>query len=303
MADFEPDGRQVFDDQIGGMRDAFPGEIVKPDEEKTLNRLMREADEVFRAIFNPIQGQLDPNQREAIEAAVRLLREKERREYLKVIRTNPRDILVGSIQELIDAAPRGANALIGSYIDVLNSIRRNILDVMTSVNRLRTIDQVKGEPIKTDGEYIQVFIGRQPSSFVTIATFSPPGGFNEQFVSTQALAILGKLEIKSLPRAQNLIQLISLIGAAGNKKDSNRPTASVFGQGDQRSCVLSGLSSSKVGLEGVNTTLSFGFGNGSYRLTELRILGGENVWSKIIESESRISSPSVDPSDRRRIPF
>lgn len=88
VQEIPPSGDKVFDPNLGEERDAFPGEIVSPGEEKTLNRLMREANEVFRNQFDPVikTGQLNEDEINAIQKAANIKAELKRRKYLALSR-------------------------------------------------------------------------------------------------------------------------------------------------------------------------------------------------------------------------
>lgn len=91
----------IYDPILGRQRDAFPGEIVRPEEEKALQRLMREGREQFRNIYDAVKGteQLNTDELNTILKAGDVYAEIKRREYLEAIRTNPanliKDIFVG----------------------------------------------------------------------------------------------------------------------------------------------------------------------------------------------------------------
>ena len=255
---------QVFDPNLGEPRDAFPGEVVAPEQEKTLQRLMREAAEGFRTRYAPIVDELTPQQQEAIAAAELRLSELKRLEYLEAIRQNPAIIIQGVLKECNPAENNIAMAMLFGLNEKVERLERNITSIKTS-NQL-------SEANKTTLAYMKEFTqGRSQlnelsrldfyQDYITVDSGRgngerPQTDKNRDQIVFEIIKKLGLVPSDSLRSFDNLYDAVS---NSGNTPESGKPYAQKSGVPGNLNLKVANLTSNRPGLEGI--TASFNINN------------------------------------------
>jgi len=275
VQEIPPSGDKVFDPNLGEERDAFPGEIVSPGEEKTLNRLMREANEVFRNQFDPVikTGQLNEDEINAIQKAANIKAELKRREYLDAIRSNPANILQSALKEF---NPKQNKIISNSLI----SLDGNVKIAIDAIEFIKASYEIKGEA-KDTLSYVKEAIGNR-SVRGNLASFAKPktlgreetGGISRKdqniiFPVIKSLGLIPSEEIKSFD------DLLTAVRSAKNQPSSGMP----YIVPDEVGPIVK-VRSKKPGLEGIEALLQY---DNSPDLLGVQIIGASEVFTRIVD--------------------
>lgn len=236
---------QVYDPALGKKRDVFPGEIVPPEQEATLQRLMREEKEAFSKRYEPIADQLTPIQRDAIAQAELALAELKRKEYLKAVRQNPAVI----IQDVLKQFDPAYEVITNSFL----TLDQSVANLQNDTRRLKDNDTIKG--VKQDTlTYVQSLLKGDSDKNQLLQIYSQyiKGDRNEnQKLVFDLLTKLGMIpQLESFNSIESLAQ--GIIGS-GNSASSGKPYAT----GNRGLESIQGLSSNNPGLEGIEATIKY----------------------------------------------
>lgn len=237
---------QVYDPGLGKERDAFPGEIVPPEQEKTMQRLMRVEAENFRARYDPIVKQLTPQQQDAIAAAEQLLRERKRAEYLEAVKQNPA-IIIQSILKQFDPANK-------SIKNALETLEREIRSLQSSAESQRKSDEIKGtEPDIL--KYVDAYIRTKGDSCnLAVLVLGPSPNQNDVTAAFEALRRLGLIPTPSINSFQ---ELRSAVEYANNPLESGKLLLVRKRSLATDYYTIKNLFSTRPGLEGIEAEIKY----------------------------------------------
>lgn len=267
----EPTGERIYDPFSGEERDAFPGEVVDPKNETTMQRLMRQEEEKFLEMFRVVKetGEMSEDEMNAIRKAGRILAEQKRKEYLEQIKSNPAVILRSILVPLLPKFE--TNAINTGLRDLDGKIRK----VKSAVTAAQSSDRVAGKELRPTSTYINIEINKENRSDRIIDTYYGDGiGTRTDISEPDAIKILQ--EMQALPSEDSLTinRIRGIIKAANNEAGSGKPRlegVSVYN-----------LAALRPGLEGVFVNLMC-TNNGS--IFGLNIRGDINAWVRILEAE------------------
>lgn len=231
---------QLFDPYLGKERDAFPGEVVSPAEESTLQRLMREGKEEFGRIYESVRqtGKLTEDELNALLKAGEVNAEIKRQEYLEAIRSNPASILQ---RVLIEANALGT--VNGRFC--LQNIDESVKRVIRSVDSSISASSVANAPQSTTEEYIERALGKgNISARFTALIVKEPDDYS--------IAVSAIDRLKLIPgEVTDLFDLRATVSNANNAPASNLPyyNANIN--------TVFGLRPKLPGLEGVTVSIKY----------------------------------------------
>lgn len=272
MADLEPTGEKVYDPNLGKERDAFPGEIIPPEQEKTLNRVMRGGEEEFRKVYEAVAktGRLTTEELNAVLKAGKINAEIKRQEYLKAIRENPANI----ISEIFRGFKPGQNLAANRALRELDGF---VQDKTRILEIARATDKTAGRDIKPTQEYAEQVLRDFDSRRMTVysrTNFNITEGFND---SCRKLLI----ELDALPSEdiKSISQLVQSVLNSNNTSDSGKP----YLQSGQKTdfIYINNLSAQRPGLEGVY--INFTYDGFLQEVVSLNILCGSTTLTRIVD--------------------
>jgi hypothetical protein len=275
--EISPTEERVYDPLLGEGRDAFPGEVVDPEKEKTLNSLMRKARETFANQFDPViaTGQLTNEEINAIKKAANITAELKRKEYLDAIRSNPANILQGVLKEFNPKEnPIVRNALI--------SLDQNIAESTRRIGNLRSSDQIKGKKRDTISYAAIDAIRQIPGRGSTLTSFvSPDLDQQRQRPLSQpeqnvVFSLVKNLGFPPLQNLESFNDLLNAVISANNQPNSGMPYLASFAD----TLSLKGFQSKRPGLEGIQAVLTY---DSVSRLQAVEITGTPKVFARIVD--------------------
>lgn len=287
----------IIDPLLGKPRDAFPGEIVPLEEQKTLQRLMAKEIIEFKKFLDPAvqTGQLTPDEINAILKAGNIRAELKRAEYLKAIRTNPANIIIDICRKY------GLEELSVKFNADIDLLRKDVEDI-------KAVAITKGTlPPATDTAVEFALDNRRRSRARDLSAFKIADGNRVRFgggegsvVDTQQslvvnagdinptdsptiIALLRDLGIPLLNNVQSIDDLFRIIKGANNQDASKAYIRQIFDI-----AVIPNLRSEKPGLEGVRVALA-----GRFRLNNMLeedsirfgIIFSPQVCARILDSQ------------------
>ena len=248
---------QVYDPNLGGERDAFPGEVVPPEQQKTLQRLMQEGEGQFRKLYDEVaeSGQLTPEELNGILKAGKIRAERERQKYLEGIRQNPANIIQGLLKECKPEENNIVMAMLGG----LNNKVKNLEGAIASA---KIPDQLKGAD-KSTLEYIIQLSNADPRIGILLnlqfydrytaidRENRPTTDQNREQIVFETLKKLGLVPAESL---RSFADLYSAVRDSGNTLNSGKPYAVSDTQDRLNVYRILNLSSNRPGLEGIEAS-------------------------------------------------
>lgn len=274
MADLEPTGQRVFDPILGTERDAFPSEVVPLEQEKTLNRLMREGEERFLQIYNAVSGQLSEAESIAVLKAGRLFAEQKRQEYLEGIKSNPGNIIVNLLRPVANEA---TDQPVRRGLLFLN---KTVVDLSNLITRLRSTDEVAGKPTKSISDYLRGTAADQKVFFYESTV--PNQSVRIDIETDIFYEVISRLGALPSPNIQSYGELRNVVQGSRNEKESGKPfyfNDALSGTG------ISNLPCNIPGLEGftVATAVRFINSGGDVRF-QLAIFGDYDQQAALLEN-------------------
>lgn len=281
----EPTGQKVFDPFLGQERDAFPGEVVSPEEEKIMQRLMREGEERFGEIYSAVKdtGEMSEEEMNAVLKAGKVYAQVKRREYLEAIRQNPANILRNILDSL-----KGKVEYDTQYLDMaLDSLKENVQSLIKGVENNRAAARAAGRPITETVNYIPNPPYSTENSFVKIDRGNNTGEARSLF-NQSVLDILRETDALPGENISSLIQLLGVIRGSGNRAGSGKPYIENYqGFGSSSNRKIDGLSATKPGLVGI--TFNVDYGDDFEYARNFYILVSEEAKARIVDGEQKNS--------------
>jgi len=284
--EISPTEERVYDPLLGEERDAFPGEVVDPEKEKTLNSLMRKARETFANQFDPViaTGQLNEDEINAIQKAANIKAELERKEYLDAIHSNPANIIKGILKECNPEENNIVRAMLFGLNNKVKGLERNIASKKTSdqlsgknkntleyIEGLLRIDSRLGDLLKLNfyQRYITVNEGQTDQE-------RPPTDRNSGQIVFETLKKLGLVPIESL---RSFDELFVAVRDSGNTAESGKPYVQI--DQNTRNLIVKNISSSRPGLEGIR--VSFTLSSIFFQMQSVAISGTPEALARIVD--------------------
>lgn len=274
MTDFEPPSDRVYDPYLGEERDAFPGEVVKPEEEKTMQRLMRQGEEEFKRLYAEVaqSGQLSQVELNGILKAGKIRAERERQKYLEAIRSNPANIIGNILRNLDPQADR-------SIFVSLNRLDSSIREVSEEVEEGRSTDKMGGRGLGSTVDYVGRVLDRRGFNGAVIASYQ--SSQNILIDEDKVTKMLKELGAFPSPEITTASQLCKIIREAGNKAGSGKPVYD--GRPDfNRIVQAKDIPANAPGLEGVTVRLSF-VNLSTPEVRNIYIQGTPQAWARIVD--------------------
>lgn len=269
MSDENLSDQRVFDPDLGKERDAFPGEIVAPEEEKTLQRLMREGRNEFQTIFDAVKntGQLNDDELTAVLKAGEAYGEIKRREYLEAIRTNPANLI--------------ANILMGLQPDKDPNLKKTLVDLngkvaakVAAIKDDMSASKLKGEELTKTRDSAKKYL-RSEADYELSRYLPVPGEGADLKIET----ILDKLGAFPNDERVPLIRIRSILSGAGNdaKTGISYFSDAPYVEGNS----VNNLKATSPLFEGVYVSLRYDR-NGN--VSNLFIDGDEGFWARVVDT-------------------
>lgn len=266
---------RVYDPDLGRERNALPGEIVKPEEEKTLNRLMREGRQYFQKIYDKVQEANKTTKQfsaEELDIAIRLgeaFAQVQRNEYLDAIRANPINIL----REAIQAIKLGD---IG--VSALQRLNKNVDEIISGVQARQVSDKQRSQAVRPTVEYVRDIFKREDTNFTPLCQIEIPYGQVNKALNT----LLERLDI--IPRA-DFPALSELARTLGTNYDIQQPSGTAFRDAYQ----IDRFPLNRPGLEGILVN----FSGGQYGIDTIGFGANEQATARIVDAEERTKPQST----------
>lgn len=262
MTDFEPPSDRVYDPDLGEERDAFPDEVVNPEEEKAMQRLMRQGEEEFKKLYDEVaqSGQMSEDELNAILKAGKIKAERERQRYLEAIRSNPANIIADIFKKFDPQSdPRIQTTIVG--------LNQQVTSVTNNVNTAKSTDKIAGRDIQPTANYIPLAISELRSLIATYET---------NLDNPKVLQILNELGVLPTPEPISINQLFDIVRQANNKEESGKPYMSAEN-------AIRGFPSKQPGLEGITVGVERNINLGSSSKEYIDIFGDTQTWARIID--------------------
>ncbi len=262
---------QVFDPNLGEPRDAFPGEVVAPEQEKTLQRLMREERERFTSDLAEVQatGKLSPSDEDAVRRFADLRAEIKRKEYLDALNSNPASLLQDTLKEFKPEE----NFIIKQALLTLD---KNVVRIQNGVVVEKASDKmraVKQNTLQNVNDYLKKF--PRDGNILTDLDLSSYASEQRRVidgVTFELIKKLGLLPIESLTSFTDL----------KNAVQSTSVTTEASGSPYYNGYAIGNLSSNKPGLEGIKANIiprEYDFKN----IRAVQILGSPEALARIVD--------------------
>lgn len=260
--------QRIFDPRLGEDRDAFPGEVVDPEKQSTLQRLMAEEEERFTADLAEVKatGKFSPDDENAVRRFAKLRAEVQRAKYLEALNSNPANLLQNALKEL---AKSGDTIPVRSLI----TLDENINKLQNGIVVEKASDKMSGESQDTEAK-VKKYLGR-PGTIDTLIYFDLGGNISVlQRTSFELIKKLGFLPLESL---SSFSDLYSAVRTTNNNDRSGKPY--LF---ENNPFAIRNLSSNIPGLEGINANINFT--NGQFlAVNSFRIFGTPQALARIVD--------------------
>lgn len=229
---------QVFDPSLGEPRDAFPGEVVPPEQEKTLQRLMRKEKERFTNDLGEVKrtGKLSASDEEAVLRFADLRAEVQRAKYLEASNSNPANILQNALKELF----RGKDDIVK---ESLISLDENIARLQKNIFIERSSDKMSDKSLNTERN-VRSYLSKAEGANTLIR--GEIANVDETGIAFELIKKLGLIPLESLSSFSDLYQAVK---AANNPQASGKPSLVDY--------AIRNLPSNSPGLEGITASIYF----------------------------------------------
>lgn len=164
MAEDMPNGQKVFDPDLGKERDAFVGEIVPPEQQTTLQRLMAEEEKKYADLADYVANQLDPEQQRTLRLAGKIAAEKKRGEYLAAIKTNPAVIIQGILEEFKPKLLKAIPVMLTELATNVGNLKQSLKDFAVTTRLMGgQLDKPLVDYLKRQVILVQIIVPGIPS--------------------------------------------------------------------------------------------------------------------------------------------
>lgn len=266
---------RVYDPDLGRERNALPGEIVKPEEEKTLQRLMREGREYFQEVYERVKKDNETTKQfseDELELALKLgeaFARVKRREYLEAIRANP----VNEIRKILLSVQTEVTA--SFFAQKLKELEKSIQEIVNEVQGRRVADKRVGRPIRSTLDYVQDGLRKNDRVFERILDINT--SYSTQLVKESVNTLVEKFGVVPVV---NFTLLKELASSLDNTNDDQRPTGSC----DSNSYSIDRLPLGQPGLEGVLINLE----GGRFYVFGLSLKVNAQGMARIVDAEEKV---------------
>lgn len=266
MADDNPETgsteERVYDPVIGDYRLPLPGEIISPQEESTLQRLMREAEEQYNSIAEAVADRFTPEELDIVRRVGLAWAQVRRREYLEALRSNPLNKLLKIFKEDF-----GNDYYRNTFVPY---IREDVNRVENFVDATKKADAQMGEQPKDTRTVLKELRDRTLLSRVGVRY-------------ENLLRALRSLGIIASPTPQAFAELVEKIKSLNTDESSGKPYTTI----ERGSYVLRNLSSPLPELNGISLAVPFtiySLGASDFRPSLLALDANIDAWTRILEA-------------------
>lgn len=263
MAEELPTGQRIYDPNLEKERDAFPGEIVSPDQQKTMQRLMARDKAKFDELVLSVSDALSTDEINALRKAGQIAAERARERYLEQIKTDP----VTNIKKALEDA-----AISEPEKQIVETLSKQIMDSVerfkSAFNQQKAIDKAGGSQELSPDVYSENLLKTNPDRGILVSR-----SFDRRFRKF-AEKIINNLGAFPSTEVTNLDQLITTFKAVGDKNG----VTYVKGTYTER---ITGLPALNPGLEGITINI---FSDINGRETTIEIRANQDAWARIMQT-------------------